>query len=460
VENRKVKILLVDDNKTNLELMKILIEDEGYIVVTAFNASDCMRKLKRDQFDLVITDFLMPAGKNGIELTEEIKKKYPQLEIMIMTAYGDVENAVKAVKLGAFDFIQRPIDNEILLFKIKKALEKKILTSELEKMKKIFRDDIENQYKIIGNSFLIRSIIEKLKVISAADSTVMITGESGVGKELFARMIHNLSSRRHHHFVAINAGAIPQNLLESELFGYKKGAFTGAYADKKGLFEEGDRGTVFLDEIGELDPAFQVKLLRVIQEGEIRPVGANKSIKVDVRIVAATNRNLKKAVETKEFREDLYYRLNVIPLEIPPLRERKEDIPLLANYFLAKYSERYKKNIQNISDSAMSALIKHSWKGNVRELENVIERGVILNHTPILEFSSLPPELTKKMNQEEKIILTYKQEKEKFDREYITKLLEYTKGNMKKAAETADKHRTDLYDMIKKYQIDVDAFRD
>lgn len=460
MEDLQAKVLLVDDNKTNLELMKLILEEEGYYIVTAGNASEALRKLKRDSFDLIITDFLMPPGKNGIELTEEVKKKYPKTQVIIITAYGDIENAVKAIKLNAFDFIQRPINNDLLLAKVKKAIDNQQLQTELEKIKKIFKNGLEQQYKIIGNSMGIRVLVDKLKIIASTDSTVMITGDSGSGKELFARTIHNLSHRKNNSFVAINCGAIPTNLLESELFGYKKGAFTGAYTDKIGFFEEASHGTIFLDEIGEIEPQFQVKLLRVLQEGEVMPVGSNKPIKVNARVIAATNKNLKKSIANGEFRKDLYYRLNVIHIEIPLLHERKEDIPLLANYFLAKYAEKYKKNLHGFSESAIGYLIKHPWPGNVRELENAMERAVILSKGNMIDVPSLPPEITDKTEVVDFGIQNYKKAKENFDREYITHVLDFTKGNVKKAAEVAEKHRTDFYDMIRKYSIDVDSFRE
>jgi len=460
LEDLQAKVLLVDDNKTNLELMKLILEEEGYYIVTAGNASEALRKLKRDSFDLIITDFLMPPGKNGIELTEEVKKKYPKTQVIIITAYGDIENAVKAIKLNAFDFIQRPINNDLLLAKVKKAIDNQQLQTELEKIKKIFKNGLEQQYKIIGNSMGIRVLVDKLKIIASTDSTVMITGDSGTGKELFARTIHNLSHRKNNSFVAINCGAIPTNLLESELFGYKKGAFTGAYTDKIGFFEEASHGTIFLDEIGEVEPQFQGKLLRVLQEGEVMPVGSNRPVKVNARVIAATNKNLRQSMAKGEFRKDLYYRLNVIQIEIPPLQERKEDIPLLANYFLAKYSEKYKKNLQGFSESAIGYLIKHPWPGNVRELENAMERAVILSKGNVIDVPSLPTEITDKTEIIDFGIQNYKKAKENFDKEYITHVLDFTKGNVKKAAEVAEKHRTDLYDMIRKYSIDIDAFRE
>lgn len=257
-------------------------------------------------------------------------------------------------------------------------------------------------------------LVDKLKIIASTDSTVMITGDSGTGKELFARTIHNLSHRKNNSFVAINCGAIPTNLLESELFGYKKGAFTGAYTDKIGFFEEASHGTIFLDEIGEVEPQFQVKLLRVLQEGEVMPVGSNRPVKVNARVIAATNKNLRQSMAKGEFRKDLYYRLNVIQIEIPPLQERKEDIPLLANYFLAKYSEKYKKNLQGFSESAIGYLIKHPWPGNVRELENAMERAVILSKGNVIDVPSLPTEITDKTEIIDFGIQNYKKAKRKF----------------------------------------------
>ncbi|PKL12449.1 MAG: hypothetical protein CVV50_04445, partial [Spirochaetae bacterium HGW-Spirochaetae-6] len=385
MDSQQAKLLLVDDNKTNLELMKVILEEEGYYIVTASNAAEAMRKLKRDNFDLVITDFLMPPGKNGLELTEDIKKFHSQTEVIIITAYGDIENAVKAIKMQAHDFLQRPINNDLLLLKVKKALENRMLSVELEKVKKIFKDELESHHRIVGNSHAVKNLIEKVKVIATTDSPLLVTGESGVGKELFARTIHNLSSRKDHHFISLNCGAMPGDLLERELFGYKKNAFPGFNADKTGLFQEADLGTLYLEEINNIPLNFQVKLLKVIQEGEFYPIGSDEPIKVNTRIIAASNKELKEAIEKEEFRKDLYYRLNVISLEITPLRERKEDIPVLANYFIAKYSQKYSKRITGFSDNAISYMIKYSWPGNVTELENIVERAVILSHEEIID---------------------------------------------------------------------------
>jgi len=457
------KILLVDDNKSNIELMKVILSEEGFNVVTSSDSQDALRKLKRDNFDLVITDFLMPPGIDGIELTQEIKKKWPGTEVIILTAYGDIDSAVRAIKSGAYDFIQRPINNDILILKVKRALHNRFLNTELDKIKKIIQQDFEIQYKIVGISKSIKTILDNIRIIASTDSTVLITGESGTGKELVARTIHHLSNRRNQNFVAVNCGAIPETLLESEFFGYKKGAFTGADFDKSGLFQEANNGTIFLDEIGELPLQLQVKLLRVLQEREIRPLGSNSSIKVNVRVIAATNRNLQSLIEEGKFRSDLYYRLNVVNIHVPPLRERHDDIPLLANYFLAKFSHKYNKNVVGFSNIVMDSFIKYDWPGNVREMENVIERAVILARKNTIEATELPEEIfgNKKLETffTNNMIVSYKKAKEMFDKEYITRLLEHTKGNIKKAAEISGRYRTDIYDMIKKYEIDIEGFR-
>ena len=457
------KILLVDDNKSNIELMKVILSEEGFNVVTSSDSQDALRKLKRNNFDLVITDFLMPPGIDGIELTQEIKKKWPGTEVIILTAYGDIDSAVRAIKSGAYDFIQRPINNDILILKVKRALHNRFLNTELDKIKKIIQQDFEIQYKIVGISKSIKTILDNIRIIASTDSTVLITGESGTGKELVARTIHHLSNRRNQNFVAVNCGAIPETLLESEFFGYKKGAFTGADFDKSGLFQEANNGTIFLDEIGELPLQLQVKLLRVLQEREIRPLGSNSSIKVNVRVIAATNRNLQSLIEEGKFRSDLYYRLNVVNIHVPPLRERHDDIPLLANYFLAKFSHKYNKNVVGFSNIVMDSFIKYDWPGNVREMENVIERAVILARKNTIEATELPEEIfgNKKLETffTNNMIVSYKKAKEMFDKEYITRLLEHTKGNIKKAAEISGRYRTDIYDMIKKYEIDIEGFR-
>jgi len=457
------KILLVDDNKSNIELMKVILSEEGFNVVTSSDSQDALRKLKRNNFDLVITDFLMPPGIDGIELTQEIKKKWPGTEVIILTAYGDIDSAVRAIKSGAYDFIQRPINNDILILKVKRALHNRFLNTELDKIKKIIQQDFEIQYKIVGISKSIKTILDNIRIIASTDSTVLITGESGTGKELVARTIHHLSNRRNQNFVAVNCGAIPETLLESEFFGYKKGAFTGADFDKSGLFQEANNGTIFLDEIGELPLQLQVKLLRVLQEREIRPLGSNSSIKVNVRVIAATNKNLQSLIEEGKFRSDLYYRLNVVNIHVPPLRERHDDIPLLANYFLAKFSHKYNKNVVGFSNIVMDSFIKYDWPGNVREMENVIERAVILARKNTIEATELPEEIfgNKKLETffTNNMIVSYKKAKEMFDKEYITRLLEHTKGNIKKAAEISGRYRTDIYDMIKKYEIDIEGFR-
>lgn len=446
------KILLVDDSKTNLELIKMVLEEEGYYIVTAGSATEALRKLKRDEFDLVLTDFLMPPGKNGILLTQDIKKKSPQTEVMIITAYGDVDNAVKAIKLGAFDFLQRPINNDILLLKVKNALEKRMLSSQLQKVQKVFKEELELKYQIVGNSMMIRNLAESLKVIATTDSTVLITGEAGVGKELFARTIHNLSNRRDKNFFVVKCGAVPPILLEEELFGNAENKGKGS------ILEQARGGTVFLDEIAEISPPIQIKILRLLQSGEAGNANINQDSK-NIRIITASNQKLREAVARGKFRKDLFYKLNVITLKVPPLRERKEDIPLLSNYFLAKYAEKYDKDIKEISNASMRFLISYTWPGNVRELENVIERAVILSKESEIVPTSLSEEVLGAKEEKTEGFLTYKKAKENFDREYLTQVLEYSSGNVQQAAKIAKKHRTDLYDMIRKYKVDVNSFR-
>ncbi|GAB4482838.1 MAG: sigma-54 dependent transcriptional regulator [Thermodesulfovibrionales bacterium] len=369
-------ILLVEDKASMAQMLRETLEAEGYGVTIADNGADGIRQLREHRFDLVLTDLKLPK-KDGFEVLRTAKAENPLVPVIVMTAFGTIATAVAAMKDGAFDFITKPFDTDHLLLLMKRALEnQRIVTENI-----LLRDQIASRYglpAIIGKSSGINAVAQSVQKVAPAKTTVLLLGESGTGKELFARAVHNLSGRRDEPFVAINCAAIPRELLESELFGHERGSFTGAEAKKMGKFELADKGTIFLDEIAELDLSLQAKLLRAIQEGEIERVGAVKAVKVDVRIVAASNRDLEKAVAERLFREDLYYRLNVFPISIPPLRERREDIPLLVEYFLGKYCAEIKSMPKKIGSQALDLLLQYPWKGNVRELENCIERAVIL----------------------------------------------------------------------------------
>jgi DNA-binding NtrC family response regulator len=368
-------ILIIEDKDSMRDMLKQTLEGEGYQVIPARDGSEGIKKLSDEQIGLVLTDLKLPK-KDGFDVLRAVKRETPLLPVIVMTAFGTIETAVKAVKEGAYDFLTKPFDTDHLLVLIKRALDATRLAAENILLKEEFAEKL-GMPKIIGKSTQMQEITAKIQKVAPTNATVLIHGESGTGKELFARAIHYLSLRKEAPFIAINSAAIPRELLESELFGYERGAFTGAETRKLGKLELADKGTVFLDEIGDMDMALQAKLLRVLQEQVIERVGGGKPIKIDVRVVAATNKDIEKGVSAKLFREDLFYRLNVFPITIPPLRERRDDIPALAQNFLNKYSAEVRKGPLTISDDAMDILMKSPWKGNVRELENIIERSVI-----------------------------------------------------------------------------------
>jgi two-component system response regulator PilR (NtrC family) len=381
-------ILIVDDEQSMRDFLAIMLRKEGYEVVTVEDGAEAIKAIEEDIYDLVITDIKMP-GIDGLQVLRCVKRASPNTLVIVITAYSSTEDAVFAIKQGALDYITKPFEIEKIKLVIKKALERKKLHEEHDFYKRQYEHkfDVGN---IVGKSEAIQDIFHIVKRVSQSKSTILITGESGTGKELIARAIHQNSPRSKQAFVTVSCGAIPENLLESELFGHIKGAFTGAIANKIGLFELADKGTLFLDEIGELPLLIQVKLLRVLQEKQFKRVGGTKDISVDVRIITATNRDLRKMVEENTFREDLFYRLNVIPIHIPPLRNRKEDIQLLANHFLDKYNREIGKHFTHLTAEAMNQLMAYDWPGNIRELENVIERAVALETEPVIDISSLP----------------------------------------------------------------------
>jgi two-component system, NtrC family, response regulator PilR len=384
----KPRILVVDDEESLRDLLVIMLRREGYNVITAGDRASAARAMARETVELVITDVKLPDG-DGIEILRHVKAASPGTAVIVMTAYGTTETAVAALKLGAHDYVVKPFDVEELKIVVRNALEKQQLTQENLRFKAEFRTRYGLD-RIIGVSPPMVAVFEMIRSIAGTSSTVLVTGESGTGKELVAKAIHALSPRRDAAFVSVNCAAMPETLLESELFGHVRGAFTDAHQNKKGLFEVAHRGTLFLDEIGETPPSMQVKLLRALQDKHVRRVGGTEEIETDVRIVAATNGPLEDLVRTRRFREDLFYRLNVIPVRMPPLRERREDIPLLAEHFLARYSEQMGKSVAQISGEAMQALVKYTWPGNVRELENVVERAVALETTPTVLAERLP----------------------------------------------------------------------
>ncbi len=384
-------ILVVDDEANYVTVMQALLEEANYEALTALSGAEALKVAAQSDLDAVLTDMKMPK-MSGIELLDELKRLYPDIPVIIMTAFGTVEKAVQAMKKGAFDYILKPFKNEEILVTIAKALEHRHLLLK----NRLLSQDLERKYgfpNIVGESKAIQEILALVKRVAGSKATVMISGESGTGKELIARAIHQLSPRANKTFISVNCAALTETLLESELFGHERGAFTHAVAMRKGRFELADGGTLFLDEVAEMSPALQIKLLRVLQEMEFERVGGTRTIKVDVRVVAATNKELKEEVEAGRFREDLYYRLNVVHLGIPPLRQRPEDIPLLAVHFIKKYAVENVRGEVRLNPEALKLLIQYGWPGNVRELENVMERAVILCGDKVITPNDLPGEL-------------------------------------------------------------------
>lgn len=385
----KPRILVVDDEESIREFLEIMLRKEGYEVTCAEDGAKALDLVKKRSFDMVISDLQMP-NMTGLELLKQVKSQFPDLVFMLITAFGTTENAVEAMKSGAYDYILKPFKIDEVRINIANALRSQNLEVENRTLKKELGKEYSFQ-SLVGNSEAMHRIYDLVKRVSQTPTNVLITGESGTGKEVVAKAIHYNGPLKEKPFVTVNCGAIPESLMESEMFGHKKGSFTGAVVDKSGLFEVADTGTLFLDEVGELPLSIQVKLLRAIQERMIRRVGGTDDVKVDVRIIAATNRDLEEMVKLGTFRQDLYYRLNVINIKMPPLRERPDDIPLLANHFLKKYSDKLSKGVQGISDEAMEMLKKYDYPGNVRELENIIERTVALEGGSSILPESLPP---------------------------------------------------------------------
>jgi DNA-binding NtrC family response regulator len=385
------RVLVVDDEQSMRDMLSIMLRKEGLDVATAGSRAAAAAHLARGAVELVITDVKLPDG-DGIEILRHVKAASPETSVIVMTAFGSTEAAVAALKLGAHDYLVKPFDIDELKIVIRSALE----TRQLQEENLLLRTEFRTHHgleRIIGTSAPMTAVFELVKTVARTSSTLLISGESGTGKELVAKAIHTLSPRRDAAFVSVNCGALPETLLESELFGHLKGAFTDAYQNKRGLFEAAHRGTLFLDEVGEMPPAMQVKLLRVLQDKMVRRVGATEEVEVDVRVIAATNRPVESLVRDRHLREDLFYRLSVIPIHLPPLRERPEDVPLLAEHFLRRFAQEMAKSVTAISSDAMAALERYPWPGNVRELENVIERAVALEPTAAIRPERLPEDV-------------------------------------------------------------------
>ncbi len=443
----KEKVLVVDDDREMCSLLQEILTSEEFSVTAIQDSLEAAKRIAREDFDLLITDLKM-KGLKGLDLMEESKKIAPLMPVIIITAFGTVESAIQAMKRGAYDYITKPFQTDELLLTVKKALENRFLKKEVTRLKR----EVESRYhfhQLIGKSPAMQRIYDLVEKISDTSSNVLVTGESGTGKELVAKAIHYNGVRKEGPFIAVNCAAIPETLLESELFGYKKGAFTDAKTDKKGLISEAHTGALFLDEVTEMALTLQAKLLRVIEERTVRPLGDTQSHSVDIRVISTSNRDIQSLIQQGRFREDLYYRLKVIDIELPPLRERREDIPLLVQHFIHKFNAEMNKRTSGVSEPALRVMMNHSWPGNVRELENVIQRAVTLSQQETI----LPEDLPSSMLEPREENLIEKSLKEnltldQMEKEYIRRTLIQTGGNKSRAAEILGLDRKTLYRKI------------
>jgi two-component system response regulator GlrR len=448
-----MKILVVDDDRNLLELMRMRLESEQYEVTTVPDEEQAKASARSGLFDLAIVD-LQLVHKDGISLMTELRSADPDLPVIILTAHGSIESAVEAMRRGAFTYLTKPFDPRELLLQIQRALENRKLCREVGRLKELLgeRYDFSN---IVARSTAMQRVLQTVSHIAGTESTVFIQGESGTGKELIARAIHLASGRREKPFVAVNCAALPETLLESELFGHEKGAFTGAIKSSRGLFVQAHEGTIFLDEIGDMPLSIQAKFLRVLQERQFHPVGGEGPVQVDVRVIVATNKDLREGVRQGLFRDDLYYRIHVIPIELPPLRARKEDIPMLVDHFLKKCGTAMNKKIKGMASAALQRLMLYDWPGNVRELENTVEYAVamtrddVISEDLVLPSKSVPPEG----------IQPLKQARDSFERGYLIHLLSVSNGIVSSAASMAGKYRADFYNLLKKHKIDPAEFK-
>ena len=463
------KILVVDDDENLLELAKTNLTSADYKVATTRKAEDAIGAATDDVFDLSIVDLRL-ADYDGVSLMEQLHSIHPEMPVIILTGYGTIESAVEAIKKGAYTYITKPFDSHELLLQIGRALENRRLNSEVRRLKGLLKEryDFDN---IVARSEKMQRVLEAVSHIAKTESTVFIHGESGTGKEVTAKAIHLASQRKDQPFVAINCAAIPETLLESELFGHEKGSFTGAVRSTKGLFTQANKGTIFLDELGDMPLSIQAKLLRALEERQFYPVGSEKPVQVDVRLIVATKTNLEEAVKNGLFREDLFYRIHVIPIRLPPLRERKDDIPHLVDHFLKKISVPMKKEVKGISPQGMRKLMLHDWPGNVRELENTLEYAVAMTHQDVLQEDLILStdtsthaagadfDLVTRLLPEEGSGTSLKEARAEFEKVYLIRLLELCSGGAAKAAQIAGKYRADFYDLLKKHGIKIQDFK-
>lgn len=452
---KAARILVVDDDQAMCQLLTDLLQEEDYEIEVAHDGESAIEIFQSNRFDLVITDLMMPRMK-GIELVERLREIDSGALVLLITAFGTIESAVEAMRAGAFHYVTKPFHNDEILIQVKRALEQKSLREEVKRLrtKVQARDRFQN---IVGQSEAMQRIFEIIAQVSDLPANILIEGESGTGKELIARAIHSSSSRATGPFVPVNCAAIPETLLESELFGYVRGAFTDARKDRRGLFQEASGGILFLDEIGEIPLALQAKLLRVLEDKEVRPLGANQAVRVDTRVLSASNRNLDELVRAGKFRQDLYYRLNVIRIELPALRRRTDDVPLLANHFMQKFVDDAKHPVEGIAPDAMAALKSYGWPGNIRELEHTIERVVLLGKGGVIGVEDLPAHVIS--GSEGAVVIEQALAKQltlrDLEREYIEKVLEVTNGNKTEAARILGVDRTTLYRKLEEFKFKV-----
>ncbi|MCA9498800.1 MAG: sigma-54 dependent transcriptional regulator [Nitrospirales bacterium] len=441
------RILVVDDDPSLLTLLKMRLDSMGFVVTACGSGGDALSRVQEDPYDFAILDLRLPDA-DGLDLMEELHQHQTNLPILILTAHGCIPNAVEAMKKGAYGYLTKPFDDKELLESIDKALTTKRMSQEIHRLQ-LLVNELYGLENVVARSAEMHTVLKQVAQVAKTDTTVCISGETGTGKEVIARVLHCNSPRASKPFMAVNCAAIPETLFESELFGHMKGSFTGAHQNKRGLIQSADKGTLFLDEIGEMPLSLQGKLLRAIQNREVVPVGGQVPVKVDVRILAATNKDLELAVREGRFREDLYYRIHVVPLWIPPLRQRREDIPSLAQFFLKRSIEHHGKIVKGFSPEAMQALITYPWPGNVRELENMIERAVVMSPQDLItaEFLALSPQEQSKPGGLQPLT----DAKEAFEKEYLKDLLKATQGNISKAAQIAGRYRADFYKLLKKY---------
>lgn len=454
------RVLIVDDDKNLLELLAMRLESAGCKVVTATKGNEALEEARNKVFDLSIADLRL-ADRDGISLMEELHSIMPDMPVIILTAHGSVESAVDAMKKGAYTYVTKPFESQELLMQVQRALENRRLSAEVKRLEGLLQERYDFQ-NIVARSEKMQRILEVISRIAKTESTVYIQGESGTGKDLIAKAIHLASDRKQGPFVAINCAAIPETLLESELFGHERGAFTGAVKSTKGLFSQAHQGTIFLDEIGDMPPSIQAKLLRVIQERQFLPLGSERPIEVDVRIIVATNKDLEELAQKGLFREDLFYRIHVIPIVLPPLRERKEDISLLVETFLKRFSEQMQKDIKGLTSSALQKLMLHDWPGNVRELENALEYAVAMTQEDRIGDDLILPArhiIRPAMPTGQSSLKPFREAREDFEKQYLTQVLELSAGNVTQAAKLAGKYRADFYALLKKHHLSTDGFK-